>query len=125
MGIPLFPQRHRLIAYLIRADVDFHPFFINANVNASANAMALFVDLDEESEPPQARGYHRPCGVTPEWNGGQTKELPTAPSSEVSPATLSNQNGSLTWSVDPAQQPQPAREISNQNAMTEALGCYP
>lgn len=90
--------------------------------------MAVFVDLEEESEPPQTNSgyYHLDGSGKPDWNEWQgdlpAHEQPTAPSAEVLPATVSNPNGAPTSGVDPAQ---PARENPNQTAMTEALGCYP
>lgn len=95
--------------------------------------MAIFVDLDEESEPPQAHGYyHHPHGLQPEWNnGGKESESSTVPSLEVLP----HNGGSLTSDndADPSQ-PHAAGTGTgtgadsldlNKNAMTEALGCYP
>ncbi|RYP45535.1 hypothetical protein DL768_008127 [Monosporascus sp. mg162] len=85
--------------------------------------MALFVDLDEETEPPKRNGYYHLHGVNLEWHNGQAKEASTAPSSAPS-ATMSDNNGSSLSGVDPSK-PLATRENPNQNAMTEALGCYP
>ncbi|KAK7749193.1 hypothetical protein SLS62_008374 [Diatrype stigma] len=93
--------------------------------------MAIFVDLDEESEPPQAHGYyHHSHGVLPEWNkGGKEDESSSVPTFEVLP-----NNGSSTSDADAdPSQPHVAGTGTagaggldlNKNAMTEALGYNP
>ncbi|KAI1372038.1 hypothetical protein F4677DRAFT_433817 [Hypoxylon crocopeplum] len=76
--------------------------------------MALFVDLDEEAEPPQAHRY----GLKPEWNGERAKQ-------QLSSGT----NGSAPTDGDGEQsQPPTDREAENpneHNGLAEALGCYP
>ena len=98
--------------------------------------MVVFVDLDEESEPPQTHSYHHPyhsyhghgyhshIGL----EGAQAQQPPpppTAPSSDIKPGSMPNSNGSPVLGTDTSLQPLAARESPNQNAMTEALGCYP
>jgi hypothetical protein len=67
--------------------------------------MVLFVDLDDEAEPPER------VGVTPHWsqlsNNGILRSLSTI-------AGLNMKEGDGE-----------ARENPNKNAITEALGCYP
>ena len=95
--------------------------------------MVLFVDLDEENEPPQTHGYHHSYhhGYTgylghPALEGAQAQQQPpTASSSDTRPGVVPNGNGSPALGADTSHQPQTARENPNQNAMTEALGCYP
>ena len=93
--------------------------------------MAVFVDLDEETEPPQPHGYHSYHGFQPHpypgVEGEQIKQLPASPSFTNKPDAVSNSNGSPMSGVDPSSshQPHAALEDLNQSAMTEALGCYP
>ena len=66
--------------------------------------MVLFVDLDEEAEPPER------AGVTPHWsqlNNGVRRSLST-----IKKLNLPEAGGE-------------ARENPNKNAITQALGCYP
>ncbi|KAI1841179.1 hypothetical protein JX266_012646 [Neoarthrinium moseri] len=95
--------------------------------------MAVFVDLDEEEEPPiaqqqrQAYSHYHHFGAKPEWNGQTLQHAQPANGTdkgghreedkdneaqhpELSSSTTTDSNGS---------------EPLNKTAMTEALGCYP
>ncbi|KAI0134558.1 hypothetical protein BJ170DRAFT_204807 [Xylariales sp. AK1849] len=80
--------------------------------------MAVFVDLDEEEDPPVQQQLHHAVG--PDWTGDWTTQKPVPSSTEKGTGEaegneLSNNSG-----------PPPAHyENPNRNAMTEALGCYP
>ncbi|KAI2606112.1 uncharacterized protein GGS25DRAFT_499628 [Hypoxylon fragiforme] len=76
--------------------------------------MALFVDLDEEAEPPQTQHY----GLKPEWNGERAQQQ------------LSSRINELTPTREDSDQSQPivygeSENPNEHNGMTEALGCYP
>ncbi|KAI1273740.1 hypothetical protein F5Y07DRAFT_375474 [Xylaria sp. FL0933] len=79
--------------------------------------MAIFVDLDEESEPPQAQAVARG-----EWDSERTKlQLQQELLAVVNSNTYVNGG-----SPDPAAAADKGiRENPNRNRMTEALGCYP
>ncbi|KAI0601676.1 hypothetical protein F4775DRAFT_541011 [Biscogniauxia sp. FL1348] len=89
--------------------------------------MALFVDLDEEGEPPQPQQSHL-YGLKPDWNGDWAKQQQHAeqqPSGAAGSTTVpngtavdGNGNGQLVANHH-------QRENPNRNGMTEALGCYP
>ncbi|XXH03685.1 hypothetical protein Hte_010091 [Hypoxylon texense] len=79
--------------------------------------MALFVDLDEEAEPPQTHHY----GQKPEWHGERARRQ-----------LSSDMNGSSSPTKGEEEQSQsqraPDREPENpneHNGMAKALGCYP
>ncbi|KAI0012297.1 hypothetical protein F4779DRAFT_614746 [Xylariaceae sp. FL0662B] len=81
--------------------------------------MALFVDLEEEAEPPRTHYY----GKKPEWNGERAKQQ----LSSINDSTLSSRiatNGS--GQDQPMIHLESTRENPNRNnGMAEALGCYP
>ncbi|KAI0430683.1 hypothetical protein F5Y09DRAFT_306981 [Xylaria sp. FL1042] len=81
--------------------------------------MAIFVDLDEESEPPQTQAVTRG-----EWDGERTKlQLQQELLAVVNTSTCVNDG-----SEDPAAAAADDKGIlenPNRNRMTEALGCYP
>ncbi|KAI1425045.1 hypothetical protein F5Y12DRAFT_399547 [Xylaria sp. FL1777] len=85
--------------------------------------MAIFVDLDEESEPPQTQAIAH----SGEWDGERTKlQL------QQELLAVANSNGHARDSPvveggtpDPAAADKGVRENLNRNRMTEALGCYP
>ncbi|KAI2624979.1 hypothetical protein GGR54DRAFT_594365 [Hypoxylon sp. NC1633] len=74
--------------------------------------MALFVDLDEEPEPPQAHHY----GLKPEWNGVQTLQQLSLRADSV---------GDDGGQSQPATDRQSEKNPNERNGMAEALGCYP
>ncbi|KAL7623407.1 hypothetical protein AAE478_007089 [Parahypoxylon ruwenzoriense] len=77
--------------------------------------MALFVDLEEEAEPPQAHQY----GLKPEWNGERAKQPPSGTNGSA-PTAIARDGEQGQSTVD--------RESENpneHNGMAEALGCYP
>ncbi|KAI3322563.1 hypothetical protein HD806DRAFT_129872 [Xylariaceae sp. AK1471] len=80
--------------------------------------MAIFVDLDEESEPPQTVPIHG------EWDGERAKlQL----QQELLAGMKKAPNGLAINGLDgePAAADQCMREDPNRNRMTEALRCYP
>ncbi|GAW21509.1 hypothetical protein ANO14919_110300 [Xylariales sp. No.14919] len=81
--------------------------------------MAIFVDLDEESEPPQTQV------VRGEWDGERTKlQL----QQELLAAGNTNAHARDSPAVNDGEEPaanQGMRENPNRNRVTEALGCYP
>jgi hypothetical protein len=83
--------------------------------------MALFVDLEEEAEPPQAHQYYR-HGVKPEWNGERVRQLQSLSAPANGAAGIGNSHSAE--SGESSERP-PGRETANKNGMTEALGCYP
>ncbi|KAI1402259.1 hypothetical protein F4819DRAFT_290722 [Hypoxylon fuscum] len=85
--------------------------------------MALFVDLDEEAEPPQSHHY----GQKPEWNGERARQQLSL---GVNGAKGDgDRDGGQSQSQSQSQSHPPTdRESSNpneHNGMAEALGCYP
>ncbi|KAI0911269.1 hypothetical protein F4823DRAFT_314365 [Ustulina deusta] len=83
--------------------------------------MAIFVDLDEECEPPQTQ-----AAIHGEWDGERTKlqlqqELLAVVNTDAYPRDSSVVNGG---GEAPAAD-KDMRENPNRNRMTEALGCYP
>jgi hypothetical protein len=71
--------------------------------------MVLFVDLEDESEPPeQIRGNHWPVHD----NAGVLRSLSLGNSLGVGRDLKGDEEGG-------------ARENPNKNVLTEALGCYP
>jgi hypothetical protein len=81
--------------------------------------MAVFVDLDDEVEPPnpQSHPYHRQIVPTkPVW------QQPGADGDAAAAAVNGIAHG--TEGDESKEVPKP-RENVNRNAMTEALGCYP
>lgn len=71
--------------------------------------MAVFVDLDEEAEPPQAHHY----GLKPEWNGERATQPPAG------------KNGSDGGQSRPTARDREPENLNEHNGMAEALGCYP
>ncbi|KAI2779726.1 hypothetical protein F4815DRAFT_471955 [Daldinia loculata] len=72
--------------------------------------MALFVDLDEEAEPPQTQYY----GLKPEWNSERVKQqLPNG---------LNGLHGGESQETTIDREPE---NLNEHNGMAEALGCYP
>lgn len=80
--------------------------------------MAIFVDLDEESEPPQ-QALHG------EWDGERAKLQLQQQLLAVGNATTHPQDSSVVNSDPEPNADQGMRENPNRNRMTEALGCYP
>ncbi|KAI5859704.1 hypothetical protein GGS23DRAFT_607311 [Durotheca rogersii] len=82
--------------------------------------MALFVDLEEEAEPPQTQHY----GLKPEWNGARaTPSSSGADGAAPAAAAVAVVGGRAGQSQSTAD-----RESENpneHNGMAEALGCYP
>ncbi|KAF2965702.1 hypothetical protein GQX73_g7869 [Xylaria multiplex] len=83
--------------------------------------MAIFIDLDEESEPPQTQVIHG------EWNGERTKlqlhqELLAVGSTS---AHASRDSSAVNDGGEEPAADKSMRENPNRNRMTEALGCYP
>ncbi|KAG4223443.1 hypothetical protein PC116_g28094 [Phytophthora cactorum] len=72
--------------------------------------MALFVDLEEEAEPPQTQHY----GLKPQWNGERVKQqLPNG---------HNGLHGGESQGTTIDREPENPNE---HNGMAEALGCYP
>lgn len=97
--------------------------------------MALFVDLDDEAEPPNAQHVHQHGGKL-EWDGDAVKQLPatngkvatTGANEGISGSSNSNvqqQQQQQQPPVDGTSKPAAPRENPNRNGMTEALGAYP
>ncbi|KAI1501510.1 hypothetical protein F5X99DRAFT_382779 [Biscogniauxia marginata] len=80
--------------------------------------MALFVDLDDEGEPPQPHQQHL-YGLKPDWNGDLAKQQ-HPPSGAAGSVTAPNGVANGRPAADHHE-----RENPNRNGMTEALGCYP
>ncbi|KAI0399807.1 hypothetical protein F4802DRAFT_533550 [Xylaria palmicola] len=82
--------------------------------------MAIFVDLDEESEPPQTQALRG------EWDGERAKLQLQQQLLAVANGTAHAQDNSLVPEGDgESAANQTVRENPNRNRMTEALGCYP
>ncbi|TRX97242.1 hypothetical protein FHL15_002036 [Xylaria flabelliformis] len=80
--------------------------------------MAIFVDLDEESEPPQ-QALHG------EWDGERAKlQLQQQLLAVANASTHARDSSAVYGDQEPAAD-QEMRENPNRNRMTEALGCYP
>ncbi|KAJ8121574.1 hypothetical protein O1611_g10068 [Lasiodiplodia mahajangana] len=81
--------------------------------------MAIFVDLEEESEPPQTQALRG------EWDGERAKlQL----QQQLLAVTNANAHARDSSAVNGDQEPAPeqnVRENPNRNRMTEAFGCYP
>ncbi|KAI1105126.1 hypothetical protein F4804DRAFT_305192 [Jackrogersella minutella] len=77
--------------------------------------MALFVDLDEEAEPPQTHHY----GLKPEWNGERAKHQLSSGADGIAP-TKGDGDQSQPATID--REPE---NLNGHNGMAEALGCYP
>ncbi|KAI2467035.1 hypothetical protein F4781DRAFT_403712 [Annulohypoxylon bovei var. microspora] len=77
--------------------------------------MALFVDLDEEPEPPQTHHY----GLKPEWNGERAKQQL---SSGAEGSALAKNGGGQSQPPIIDREPE---NLNEHNGMAEALGCYP
>jgi hypothetical protein len=84
--------------------------------------MALFVDLEEEPEPPQAHQYHHGHGVKPEWSGELARQLQLSTGSGM---VAGSDGGNSRLEPKGLSGPPPAEDEANRNGMTEALGCYP
>ncbi|KAI1389538.1 uncharacterized protein F4822DRAFT_398758 [Hypoxylon trugodes] len=83
--------------------------------------MALFVDLDEEAEPPQTHHY----GLKPEWNGERAKQQLSASGVNGDGAVApTNGDGGQSQSVTTTIEREP-ENLNEHNGMAEALGCYP
>ncbi|TGJ79075.1 hypothetical protein E0Z10_g9696 [Xylaria hypoxylon] len=81
--------------------------------------MAIFVDLDEESEPPQTQA------IRGEWDGERTK---LHLQQELLAVGNTNAHAPDSSPVHAGEEPaadKGTRENPNRNRMTEALGCYP
>ncbi|KAI1085284.1 hypothetical protein F5B20DRAFT_138130 [Whalleya microplaca] len=84
--------------------------------------MALFVDLEEEPEPPQTHHY----GMKPEWNGERAKQQLSSINDSNFFSGAATTNGAEPGQPSADRQNQSARENPNRNnGMAEALGCYP
>ncbi|KAI1773547.1 hypothetical protein F4818DRAFT_113196 [Hypoxylon cercidicola] len=84
--------------------------------------MALFVDLDEEAEPPQTHHY----GHKPEWNG--ERAMHQMPSGMNGPAPMKSEGEQSQNQSQSQSQRTSNRESENPNehtGMAQALGCYP
>lgn len=86
--------------------------------------MAVFVDLDEEAEPPNPQSHpyhHHIVAAQPEWHADQTRQQQLLADGDAAAA-----NGTIhgTESCE-SKEVSKSRENANRNAMTEALGCYP
>ncbi|KAI0855231.1 hypothetical protein F4860DRAFT_507617 [Xylaria cubensis] len=80
--------------------------------------MAIFVDLDEESEPPQQ-------ALRGEWDGERAKlQLQQQLLAVANASTHARDSSAVNGDQEPAAD-QEMRENPNRNRMTEALGCYP
>ncbi|KAI1207192.1 uncharacterized protein F4807DRAFT_436014 [Annulohypoxylon truncatum] len=77
--------------------------------------MALFVDLDEEAEPPQAHHY----GLKPQWNGERPQQQLSSGAEGTAPA---NNDGGQSQPNIIDREPE---NLNEHNGMAEALGCYP
>ncbi|GAP83109.1 putative sulfate transporter [Rosellinia necatrix] len=83
--------------------------------------MAIFVDLDEESEPPRTQALRS------EWDGERAKlRLQQQALAIVNTTAAHAQGGSAATNADnESAANQGMRENPNRNRMTEAFGCYP
>ncbi|XDG04532.1 hypothetical protein ABKA04_004147 [Annulohypoxylon sp. FPYF3050] len=77
--------------------------------------MAVFVDLDEEAEPPQTHHY----GTKPRWNGEATQQQL---SSGAEGTALARNGGGQSQPNIIDREPE---NLNEHNGMAEALGCYP
>ncbi|OTB09168.1 hypothetical protein M426DRAFT_316462 [Hypoxylon sp. CI-4A] len=80
--------------------------------------MAVFVDLDEETEPPQTHHY----GAGAEWNGERVKQQLSSEGHGTAPAKDVEGGQSQSQSTTTDREPENPNE---HNGMAEALGCYP
>lgn len=81
--------------------------------------MAIFVDLDEESEPPQTPALRG------EWDGERAKLQLQQQLLAVANPSAHVRDGSAVHGDREQAADQGIRENPNRNRMTEALGCYP
>ncbi|KAI1200835.1 hypothetical protein F5X97DRAFT_71910 [Nemania serpens] len=81
--------------------------------------MAIFVDLDEESEPPQTQAFHV------EWNAERAKLQLQQQLLAVVNNHAQAQSGSAAHDDEEPPADPYIRDNPNSNRMTEALGCYP
>ncbi|KAI0881732.1 uncharacterized protein GGS22DRAFT_196283 [Annulohypoxylon maeteangense] len=80
--------------------------------------MALFVDLDEEAEPPQTHHY----GLKPQWNGERIQQqLQQLSSGAEGTAPAKNEEGQSQPNIIDRE----PENLNEHNGMAEALGCYP
>lgn len=77
--------------------------------------MAVFVDLDEEAEPPQTHHY----GTKPRWNGEAAQQQ--LPSGAEGTALARNGGGQSQPNIIDRE----PENLNEHNGMAEALGCYP
>ncbi|OTA70617.1 hypothetical protein K449DRAFT_342528 [Hypoxylon sp. EC38] len=84
--------------------------------------MALFVDLDEEAEPPQTHHY----GLKPEWHGEQARQQLSVGANGTAPSDGGqNQSQSQSQSQPTTSDREEPKNLNEHNGMAEALGCYP
>lgn len=81
--------------------------------------MAIFVDLNEESEPPQIQALHA------EWDGERAKLQLQHQILNAVNTTAHARSGASVGDNGSSTIDQDVRENLNRNRMTEALGCYP
>lgn len=81
--------------------------------------MAIFVDLDEESESPQTQAFHG------EWNAERAKLQLQQQLLAVVNAHAHGRSGSAVPDDELPPADQYIRDNPNRSRMTEAFGCYP
>ncbi|KAI1113003.1 hypothetical protein F5Y14DRAFT_233170 [Nemania sp. NC0429] len=81
--------------------------------------MAIFVDLEEESESPQPQTFHG------EWDGERAKLQLQQQLLAVANTDARARNGSAVYDDTAPAEDQCVRDNPNRGRMTEALGCYP
>lgn len=81
--------------------------------------MAIFVDLDEESESPQTQAFHG------EWDGERAKLQLQQQLLAVVNTHAHAQNSSAAHDDEAPPADQYIHDNPNSSRMTEALGCYP